>query len=267
MSKSSLTRVDKLLSSMGYGSRKDIAQLARSGGILLDDCKLRDATARIAVNPDLPSRMTVLGNELDPLAGMVVLMNKPAGVTCSHKEAGALVYDMLPARWRRRNPAISTVGRLDKQTSGLLLLTDDGMLLHRINSPKSQIRKTYRAKLTNPLDGTEIPLFESGELTLKGDDKPLAPAVLEMISKTEALITVTEGRYHQIRRMFAATGNHVEALRRERLGDLYMPDDLTAGQWILLSKREIDLVFQWSAGPDIEGRIQSPHSENAVTEV
>ncbi|WP_223306324.1 pseudouridine synthase [Mameliella alba] len=188
--------------------------------------------------------MTVAGKPLDPLAGLVVMMNKPLGVTCSHKEAGELVYDRLPARWRRRKPAISTIGRLDKQTSGLLLLTDDGDLLHRISSPRSRLSKTYRATLARPLDGTEIALFASGTLTLRGDDKPLAPAVLDIISETEALITVTEGRYHQVRRMFAATGNFVEALRRERLGDLCLPDTLPPGGWMLLSKEEIALVFR-----------------------
>ena len=244
MSKVSSTRVDKLLSSMGYGTRKDIAQLAWSGGIVLDQGEITDATMRIPVSVDLPGRMTVAGEALDPLAGMVVLMNKPLGVTCSHREAGALVYDILPRRWRRRNPAISTIGRLDKQTSGLLLLTDDGALLHRISSPRSQVRKAYRARLARPLDGSEIALFESGALKLKGDEKPLAPAILEIISETEALLTVTEGRYHQVRRMFAATGNFVEALRRERLGDLCLPDNLTPGQWKLLSKEEIALVFR-----------------------
>ncbi|MBW6419780.1 16S rRNA pseudouridine(516) synthase [Celeribacter sp. PS-C1] len=243
MSKVSTTRVDKLLSSMGYGTRKDIAQLARYGGIVFDQKEILDAAVRIPISADLPSRMTVAGKALDPLTGMVVLMNKPVGVTCSHKEAGALVYDILPARWRRRDPAISTIGRLDKQTSGLLLLTDDGNLQHRISSPRSQISKTYRAILARPLDGTEIALFASGTLTLKGEDKPLAPAVLEIISETEALITVTEGRYHQVRRMFAAAGNFVETLRRERLGNLCLPDGLDPGQWKLLSKEEIAPVF------------------------
>ncbi|MDK3075655.1 16S rRNA pseudouridine(516) synthase [Sedimentitalea sp. JM2-8] len=244
MSKVSSTRVDRLLSSMGYGTRKDIAHLARSGGIVFDQGEITDATVRIPVSADLPCHLRIGGKALDPLAGMVVLMNKPVGATCSHKEAGALVYDLLPTRWRRRNPAISTIGRLDKQTSGLLLLTDDGNLLHRISSPRSQVRKTYRARLARPLDGAETALFGSGSLTLNGDEKPLAPATLKIISETEALITVTEGRYHQVRRMFAAAGNFVEALRRERLGDLCLPDTLAPGQWSLLSEEEIALVFR-----------------------
>jgi 16S rRNA pseudouridine516 synthase len=175
---------------------------------------------------------------------MVILLNKPLGMTCSHKEDGALVYDILPKRWKRRDPAISTIGRLDKQTSGLLLLTDDGGLLHRVISPKRHVKKTYRATLARPLDGNEGELFASGELMLDGEDKPLAPAELDVVSETEALLSVTEGRYHQVRRMFAATGNHVEKLHRERLGGLSLPEAMAPGQWNLLSAEEIALIFQ-----------------------
>lgn len=238
------SRIDKLLSSLGYGSRKDVARMAKAGGIALDGTELPDATRRIPVTPDLPSRMQINGAALDPLPGMVILMNKPLGMTCSHKEHGPLVHDILPERWKRREPAISTVGRLDKQTSGLLLMTDDGDLLHRIISPRRHVRKIYRARLARPLTGTEAALFASGQLMLEGEDKPLAPAELDVISDTEALLTITEGRYHQVRRMFAATGNHVEALHREGLGGLSLPDGMAAGQWTLLGEEEVALVFK-----------------------
>ena len=208
------SRIDKLLSSMGYGSRSEMARMAKAGGITLDDADLLDCTKRIAVTPDLPNRMKIDGEPLDPLAGMVILLNKPLGMTCSHKEGGALVYDILPARWRRRDPAISTIGRLDKNTSGLLLLTDDGALLHRVISPRRHVKKIYRVGLARPLVGTEGALFASGGLMLEGEDKPLAPAELQVISPTEALLGVTEGRYHQVRRMFAAIHCDVKALKR-----------------------------------------------------
>ena len=244
MAKISISRVDKLLSSMGYGSRKEMAQMAKAGGLILDGAELLVVTKRIPVTPDLTTRMKFDGEALDPVAGMVILLNKPLGMTCSHKEDGALVYDIFPWRWKLRNPAISTIGRLDKQTSGLLLLTDDGDLLHRVISPKRRVKKTYRAKLARPLNGTESFLFASGRLMLENEDKPLAPAELEMVSGTEALLSVTEGRYHQVRRMFAATGNHVEELRRERLGGLSLPKSMVPGQWKLLSEEEIALIFQ-----------------------
>ncbi len=244
MKKVPTARVDKLLGSMGYGSRSEIARLGKVGGIVLDGVDVTDVSKRIAVTPDLPERMTIDGRPLDPVPGLVMMLNKPLGMTCSHKEDGALVYDVLPERWRRRDPAISTIGRLDKETSGLLLLTDDGDLLHRVISPKRHVAKVYRATLARPLDGTEAGVFEAGGLVLEGEDKPLAPAVLEVLSPTEARLSVTEGRYHMVRRMFAAVGNHVEALHRERMGRLALPEDLAPGDWRLATQDEIDSLFQ-----------------------
>ena len=241
--KTPTSRVDKLLGSMGYGSRTEMARLGKAGGIVLDGADLTDVSKRIAVTPDLPSRMEIDGQPLDPVPGLVMMLHKPLGMTCSRKEDGALVYDVLPQRWRRRDPAISTIGRLDKQTTGLLLLTDDGDLLHRVISPKRHVAKVYRATLARPLDGTEGDVFAAGGLVLEGEDKPLSPAVLEVLSPTETRLTVTEGRYHMVRRMFAAVGNHVEGLHRERVGGLALPDDLAPGAWRLLDQDQIDLIF------------------------
>lgn len=138
---------------------------------------------------------------------------------------------------------ISTVGRLDKETSGLLLLTDDGELLHRIISPRRQIAKRYRVSLERALGGDEAEVFASGTLMLESDDKPLSPAVLEPIGEREAYLTVTEGRYHQVRRMFAATGNHVTALHRDRIGSLDLPPDLETGRYRVLTAADIGAVI------------------------
>jgi 16S rRNA pseudouridine516 synthase len=243
MTKIPTARVDKLLGSLGYGSRTEMARMGKAGGIVLDGVDITDVSKRIAVTPDLPSRMEIDGRPLDPPQGIVILLHKPLGMTCSHKEDGALVYDVLPDRWRRRDPAISTIGRLDKETSGLLLMTDDGDLLHRVISPKKNVAKVYRATLARPLDGSEAAKFASGELLLENDDRPLKPAVLEVISPTEARVSVTEGRYHMVRRMFAAVGNHVEALHRERMGGLALPEDLAPGAWRLLTPDEIEMLF------------------------
>ncbi|PZO06693.1 MAG: 16S rRNA pseudouridine(516) synthase [Alphaproteobacteria bacterium] len=243
MSGATTARVDKLLGSMGYGSRSEIARLGKVGGIVLDGVDLKDVSRRIAITPDLATRMEIDGRPLDPPPGLVIMLNKPLGMTCSHKEDGALVYEALPERWRRRDPAISTIGRLDKQTSGLLLLTDDGDLLHRVISPKRHVAKVYRATLARPLVGTEAELFAAGGLVLEGESKPLAPAELEVLSETEARLTVTEGRYHMVRRMFAAVGNHVEALHRERVGGLSLPADLAPGAWRLLTVAETESLF------------------------
>ncbi|MEE8629182.1 MULTISPECIES: pseudouridine synthase [Methylobacterium] len=236
-------RLDRLLANLGYGSRREIQMLARAGTIVLDAAPLLDADRRIALDPDLPARLTVQTRPLDPLPGVALMLHKPLGVTCSHKEAGPLVYGLLPPRWRRREPPLSTVGRLDKETSGLLLLTDDGALLHRIISPKASVSKRYRVTLDRPLRGDEGAIFSSGTLMLEGEEKPLLPVDLEVHGPTSAAVTLTEGRYHQVRRMFAAVGNHVTALHRDRVGALDLPADLEPGQYRVMGEEDVARVF------------------------
>ncbi len=244
MSKSPPTlRLDRLLANLGYGSRREVQRLVVMGFVTLDGVPLTDSDQRIVITPDLSARMTVDDEPLDPPPGMVVVMNKPIGVTCSHKEQGPLVYSLLPERWRRREPAISTVGRLDKDTSGLLLMTDDGALLHKIISPRSNVTKRYDVTLDRPLRGAEENIFASGELMLESETTPLLPVPMEVASPTRAFVTLTEGRYHQVRRMFAAVGNHVTALHRDRIGSLSLPDDLPAGEFRILGAADLALVF------------------------
>ncbi len=237
-------RLDRLLSNLGYGSRREVQQVIWAGLVTLDGETIDDSDAKIAVTPDLARRMIVDGEPLDPPPGFALMLNKPLGVTCSHKELGPLVYALLPERWRRREPAISTVGRLDKDTSGLLLMTDDGALLHKIISPRSNVAKRYNVTLDRPLRGDEVALFASGTMMLEGEDKPLMPAQMEVLSDKRALVTIGEGRYHQVRRMFAAVGNHVNALHRDRVGGLQLPDDLAPGQYRLLSDADLSLVLE-----------------------
>jgi len=236
-------RLDRLLANLGYGTRREAQQLVWLGLVTLDGVPLTDSEQRIAVTPDLSSRMTVDDEPLDPTPGFALMLNKPTGVTCSHKEQGPLVYKLLPERWRRRDPAISTVGRLDKDTSGLLLMTDDGALLHKIISPRSSVSKCYDVTLDRPLRGDEQKIFASGELMLESEEKPLLPVPMEIVSPTRAYVTLTEGRYHQVRRMFAAVGNHVVALHRDRIGRLELPSDLKPGDYRILSDADIALVF------------------------
>ena len=237
-------RLDRLLANMGYGSRREIEQMVDAGWVKLDGAVLRVSDQRIPVEESLTERMQVRGKPLDPPPGLATLMlHKPLGVTCSHKEAGGLVYDLLPDRWRQRDPAISTIGRLDKQTSGLLLLTDDGALLHKVISPKRHVPKQYEAVLDRPLKGDEAAIFAAGGLLLDGDDKPLLPATMVALDERRARLTLTEGRYHQVRRMFAAVGNHVVALHRDRIGGLDLPADLEPGQWRLMTQADIAQVF------------------------
>ena len=235
-------RLDKLLANLGYGSRREIHMAARDGRLRLHGAVI-DAAERKIGEAEIAG-LTVDGEPLDPPPGLVLMLDKPVGMTCSRDEAGPLVHDLLPERWRRRDPPLSSVGRLDKDTSGLLLLTDDGALLHRIIAPKTHMPKRYRARLARPLRGDEAARFAEGTLRLKGEAKPLRPAWLEMIGPTEAVLTIEEGRYHQVRRMFAALGNHVEALRRESIGGLRLPDDLAEGAWRILGAAEVAALFE-----------------------
>jgi len=243
VSKTPTLRLDRLLANLGYGSRREMQALAKNGRITFNGEPFRDADKHVPITRDLPERLLIDGKAIDPPPGIALMLHKPLGTTCSHKEAGPLVYDLLPTRWRMRDPAISTIGRLDKETSGLLLLTDDGALLHRVISPKSHVAKRYRATLDRPLRGDEVETFAAGELMLDGETKPLLPAVMEVVSPTEALLTLTEGRYHQVRRMFAAMGNHVVALQRETMGGLALPADLEPGEYRLMSETDIAAIF------------------------
>ena len=134
------------------------------------------------------------------------------------------------------------MGRLDRDTSGLLLFTDDGALLHRISSPKSKLSKVYEATLASDLRGDELELFASGTLMLESEQTPLLPAELEVIDARHARLTLHEGRYHQVRRMFAAVGNHVAALHRSRVGGLDL-GDLPAGEWRRLDEAAQAALF------------------------
>lgn len=230
----STARLDRLLANLAYGSRREIHQLVAAGKVVLDGRPVSDASARIPVTADLPQRMFIAGVPVDPPAPLCLMMHKPLGVVCSHREAGRSLYELLPHRWQAREPGLSTIGRLDKDTTGLLLITDDGGLLHRVISPRAEVAKRYVATLARPLGGDEAAIFAAGELMLEGETKPLAPADLEVVSPTLARLTITEGRYHQVRRMFAAVGNHVNELHRDRVGGLELPADLAPGDWRIL---------------------------------
>lgn len=229
----------KLLANLGYGSRKEVQRLIRAGAVT-------DDAGRVPGENELPPHTSIRfrGEALDPPFPLTIMLNKPDGYTCSADDPGATIYDLLPERFAHRNPGLNPVGRLDKDTTGLLLLTDDGKLLHRIIHPKSHCLKIYHATLDRPLEGREGELFASGEMLLHGENKPLLPAGFEKISEKEARVTLHEGRYHQVRRMFAAAGNHVTALKRVAIGGLKLPEDLGEGEWRALEADEIAALFR-----------------------
>jgi 16S rRNA pseudouridine516 synthase len=228
----------KLLANLGYGSRKDVQRLIRYGAVT-------DATGRTLGENEVPpqAEIRVRGETLDPPAPLTLIVNKPAGYTCSMEDPGETIYELLPPRFAARNPGLNPIGRLDKDTTGLLLLTDDGKLLHRVIHPRSHCRKVYHVTLDRPLSGNEAALFASGTLLLNGESKPLLPAPLEVLGEKEALVTLHEGRYHQVRRMFAAAENHVVSLRRLSIGGLTLPTDLAEGEWRELAPEELDAIF------------------------
>jgi 16S rRNA pseudouridine516 synthase len=236
-------RLDRLLANLGYGSRKEVQAAVAAGDVTLDGAQLAKADQHVPLSADLSGRMRVAGEPLDPPPPLTLIMHKPLGVVCSHREPGQSIYDLLPPRWGRRDPVISTVGRLDKETSGLLLLTDDGGLLHRIISPRAEIAKRYHVTLESPLRGDEGAVFASGTLRLDGDEKPLLPARLEIIDASVCWLTINEGRYHQVRRMFESVGNRVSVLHRDRIGRLDLPSDLTPGAYRPLRAEELEAVI------------------------
>jgi 16S rRNA pseudouridine516 synthase len=223
----------RLLANLGYGSRREVEKMIRAGGVTDANGMALGEKSRLT-----PDEIRVGGEALDPQAPLVLLMHKPAGVTCSHDDPGEIVFDLLPPRFLKRNPPVSCVGRLDKETTGLLLFTDDGQLLHRLISPKSECPKTYIATLDRPLRGDEAEVFASGTLLLNGETKPLLPAEMTVLDERTARLVIHEGRYHQVRRMFAACGNHVTALHRESIGGLLLPDDLKPGDWRVATAEE-----------------------------
>ncbi|MGH7959551.1 MAG: pseudouridine synthase [Opitutaceae bacterium] len=221
-----MRRLDQLLSNLGYCTRREARAWIADGRVTVRGTIAGDVAQKAA-----PADVAIDGEPLDHPDGLLLLLHKPAGLVCSHDEReGPSVYSLLPERWRRRNPIVTTVGRLDKDTSGLLLLTDQSTLVHRLTSPRHKVPKIYRATVDSDLSPELVPLFASGTLLLAGDKQPCAPAALRIISAREAELTLTEGRYHQARRMFSACGANVITLHRERFGSLE-PGELRPGEW------------------------------------
>ncbi len=222
----------KHMANLGYGSRKEMQKLIRLGAVTDAEGNALDDDAAVAHGD-----IRLEGKPLDPDFGVVFMLNKPTGYVCSHKDRGQLVYDLLPARFTARKPVLSTIGRLDSDTSGLLLFTDDGDFLHKIISPKNHVAKIYDVTCARPLEAHYGSIFASGTLVLNDEKDALKPAFLEVTGDKTARLTLYEGRYHQVRRMFAAVGNHVEALHRSQMGDLTL-GTLKPGKWRVLSVEE-----------------------------
>lgn len=225
----------KYLANLGYGSRSEVERAIYYGHVTVNGAIVKKPRQKITPTEDV---VLFKGETLDPEGGFVILMHKPKGLICTHEAGEPSIYQLLPERFRYRNPIVSSVGRLDKDTTGTLLLTDDGALLHHLISPKNHLKKIYRADLAETVGAEEKQAFASGTLMLRGEKTALLPAQLEILSEKQVDLTLIEGRYHQVKRMFGACGNKVEALHRRSFAGL-SADNLAEGEWRFLSEEEL----------------------------
>lgn len=230
-----MERLDKLTAKLLEISRKEARSLILSGRVTLQGTPLCDADFKTD-----GTGLAVDGKNLlaDPF--ICLMMNKPEGVISATKDAlSATVLELLPAEYRRKG--LFPAGRLDKDSTGFLLITDDGQLAHRLLSPKRHVEKEYRVRLARPFENGYIQAFLEGvELEEEGRLLKCMPAVCSPLdSPYEAKAVIKQGIYHQIKRMFAAVGNHVEALERVRIGGLPLDPNLRPGQSKLLTPEEV----------------------------
>lgn len=234
-----MERLDKLLSSTGRWSRREAKGLVREGRVLVDG-----VPARRAEDKADPERSAILvdGADIGYVRHTYIMLHKPAGVLSATEDSRqGTVLDLLPPELKRRG--LFPVGRLDRDTEGLLLLTDDGPLAHALLSPKKHVDKLYRARLDRPLTEADRAAFAQG-VTLE-DGYPCLPADLELLGDgTEVLITLREGKFHQIKRMTAARGSRVLYLKRLGMGPLTLDETLEPGQWRYLYRTEIEKLLE-----------------------
>lgn len=234
-------RLDKLIASTGRWSRREVKTLVREGRVLADGAIARSAEDKYDADT---CRITVNGEELRLRTHTYVMLHKPAGVLSATEDGrGRTVLDLLSPDLRKIG--VFPVGRLDKDTEGLLLLTDDGELAHALLSPKKHVDKVYYARVSGRLVPEDCAAFAAG-MTL-GDGLTCMPAELEILSAgetSECLVTLREGKFHQVKRMLAARGKPVEYLKRLSMGPLRLDEGLTAGEYRLLTEEEERLLRQ-----------------------
>ncbi len=230
-------KLSQILFSQGFGTRRVCAGLVDAGLVRLDGQVLSDPSQ------DLPTDGLVLEVEGKPWpyhAQALVMLHKPAGYECSQKPRHhPSVLTLLPPPLRARG--VQPIGRLDEDTTGLLLLTDDGKLIHRLTSPRHHVPKVYEVGCKHPVDATQVERLLAG-VVLDDDPAPVRAAACETAGSHGLRLTLTEGKYHQVKRMVAAVGNRVEVLHRSAFGPLALPPALAPGQWCWLPA--------WPASPD-----------------
>jgi 16S rRNA pseudouridine516 synthase len=233
------------LQGQGFGTRKECAGLIRAG---LVEVGREEGGALAWRKPESPAeeiplegtRFRVNGLELPWMEKAYVALHKPAGTECSHAPSHhRSVFSLLPQPLVRRG--LQAVGRLDADTTGLLLLTDSGPFNHFLTSPRRHVPKTYCVTAKHPIAADQVERLAAG-VDLRNEDEPTLPAKVALTGERECEVTIMEGRYHQVKRMFAAVGNRVEGIHRIAIGGLVLREDLGPGQWVLLGRGELDLL-------------------------
>lgn len=241
-------QLQDILYSQGFGTRRVCAGLIQQGLVQVYD--LNDAAKLVTCTQAATEfvadglRFRVQGVDWPYHEKAYLMLHKPMATECSQKPSTyPSIYTLLPSPLRLRPQkgavqGVQAVGRLDQDTSGLLLLTDDGKFIHRMSSPRHHVPKVYEVTVKHPLDEKQVKKLLAG-VVLDDDPKPVRAAAAEAVSEQHLRLTLTEGKYHQVKRMVAAVGNRVEALHRSRIGGLRLPADLAAGQWRWLSPADL----------------------------
>ena len=242
-------QLQDILFSQGFGTRRVCSGLVQQGLVVVGGTVVDDPGAEF-VATDL--RFNVQGIDWQYHGKAYLMLHKPAGYECSQKPSTyPSIYTLLPAPIRQRGggaaAGVQAVGRLDQDTTGLLLLSDDGKFIHRMSSPKHHVPKVYEVITKHAVDDKQILKLVSG-VVLDDDPKPVKAAACVQTGSNQLSLTLTEGKYHQVKRMIAAVGNRVEGeggtggLHRCRIGALVLPDDLKAGQWRWLTAGDLALI-------------------------
>jgi 16S rRNA pseudouridine516 synthase len=229
----------RVLQSQGFGSRKGCVARVRAGAVAVNGSVCDDPEAE--VDPD-GLELTLDGATWRYREKAYVLMHKPSGHECSHHPSHhPSVFSLLPAPLLQRG--VQCVGRLDQDTTGLLLFSDDGQFIHRMISPKKNVAKVYCARCADQVTEAMVGALRSGVL-LNDEPAPIAALACEALDDRTLRLTLAEGKYHQVKRMIAATGNRVEALHREAVGGFALPADLPPGAWRWLEAEELQQLEQ-----------------------
>jgi len=236
-----IRRLDQALASRGFGSRKEIHALVRAGLVLVNGVTAHDASQKIDLESD---HVSVRGEEVRLQEFIYIMLHKPQGVISASRDPKApTVLDLLPTHLCRRG--LFPVGRLDKDTTGLLLLTDDGALAHALLSPRRHVPKAYLVTLHDPANEQDVLAFAAGMRLPPAEGHPpedCLPAELAVLEGNTARIVLREGKYHQIKRMFAVRGNQVLVLHREAMGGLRLDEGLQPGECRELTAEEVEAI-------------------------